>query len=211
MNDDLDTVKSKPYHHGDLRQALLTAAEASLAERGVEGTSLREVARRAGVSHGAPGHHFGDMRGLLTAVAARGFEDLAARLQAVANEPNGEGPAKRMALSYVEFALSQPARFDLMWRSSILDPDDRAYREAADHAFAVLNGAVTGMNRPTEFPSDPVFAPSVAIWSLAHGFARGALDGAFGEGHAAIDHAMKVLLPAVLASAAEGLFPPGDS
>lgn len=201
MTDDPYSVKIKRYHHGALRQALLTAAEGLLAERGVEGFSLREAARRAGVSPMAPAHHFRDVRGLLTALAARAFNDLTARLETVAaqNLPRAAS-LTRMAIGYVEFAVSQPARFDLMWRARILDPEDREYRDAADHAFAVLNRTVTGSTAVVELPTDPSLGPSVAAWSLMHGFARSTLDGAFGSDAAAIDHALKVLLPATLAS-----------
>ncbi len=66
-------LPESPYHHGALREALLSAAEAELSEKGVEACSLRGVAKRAGVSHAAPAHHFVDVRGLLTALAERGF------------------------------------------------------------------------------------------------------------------------------------------
>ncbi|MEO0497745.1 MAG: helix-turn-helix domain-containing protein, partial [Pseudomonadota bacterium] len=67
-------TKRGPYHHGDLREALLTAAEVELTDRGIEGLSLRGVAKRAGVSHAAPAHHFGDKAGLLTALTTIGFQ-----------------------------------------------------------------------------------------------------------------------------------------
>ena len=88
MKDDVDSVKmtvgegARAYHHGALREALIDAAESILEERGVEGFSLREAARRAGVSPAAPGHHFGDARGLLTAVATRAFRDFGDALEA---------------------------------------------------------------------------------------------------------------------------------
>jgi AcrR family transcriptional regulator len=201
MPRNLNTVKTKPYHHGDLRQALIDAAESVLAARGVENFSLREAARRAGVSPGAPAHHFGDVRGLLTAVAERAFRDLTARLTRAALAPNRPDKLKQLAISYVEFAVSEPARFNLMWRTAILDPNNRDYREAADRAFAVLNKAVSGSEKLVAIPSDPALAPSIAIWSLIHGFARAALDGNFGDGPVAISHAVKILLPAVLACA----------
>ena len=78
-----------PYHHGALREALIEATESLLAERGAEGFSLREVARRAGVSPAAPAYHFGDAAGLLTAVASSGFEALTRALQA------GDRPRRR--------------------------------------------------------------------------------------------------------------------
>jgi AcrR family transcriptional regulator len=201
MTQDPDSVKIKRYHHGALRQSLLEAAEVLLAERGVEGFSLRETARRAGVSPMAPAHHFGHVRGLLTALAARAFDDLTASIEAVVAQGLPRAASlTRMAITYVEFAVSQPARFDLMWRARVLDPDNRDYRDAADRAFAVLNKAVTGSSAAVELPTDPSLARSVAAWSLMHGFARNTLDGAFGSDATAMEHAVKVLLPATLAS-----------
>jgi AcrR family transcriptional regulator len=200
MSDDLNTVKIKNYHHGALRQALIEAAEAQLAERGVDGFSLREAARCAGVSPGAPAHHFGDARGLLTAVAAKAFGELIERIESAADEPVRSDRLRRMATSYVGFAVAQPARFDLMWRSAILDSDSRDYRDAANRAFAILDKAVRGTAAAVEIPSDPSLAPSVAVWTVMHGFARGTLDGAFGADEAATEHAVRVLLPAVLAA-----------
>src|SRR5688572_4310334 len=101
------------YHHGDLRRALVEATEALLAEKGPEAFSLREVARRAGVSPAAPAHHFGDAGGLLAAVATAGFDGLAAALTA-GEAKGGADPRRRLreqGVAYVEFALGHPGRF----------------------------------------------------------------------------------------------------
>ena len=201
MGDDLDDVKIKSYHHGALREALIAAGEAVLTERGVEGFSLRETARRAGVSAGAPAHHFGDTRGLLTAIAGLAFRDLTEALELAAREPVQSDRVQKLATVYVQFALRQRARFDLMWRSTLLDPENRDFRETRERAFHVFDRAVAGVDRVVEIPLDPVLAPSVALWSLAHGFARLAIDGAFGQGEPAISRAVETLLPAVLRSA----------
>ena len=201
MGDDLDGVKIKSYHHGALREALIAAGEAVLTERGVEGFSLRETARRAGVSAGAPAHHFGDTRGLLTAIAGLAFRDLTEALELAAREPVQSDRVQKLATVYVQFALRQRARFDLMWRSTLLDPENRDFREMRERAFHVFDRAVAGVDRVVEIPLDPVLAPSVALWSLAHGFARLAIDGAFGQGEPAIGRAVETLLPAVLRSA----------
>ena len=116
-NDDgTATRASRPYHHGDLAAALLDAGEAELAEKGVEGFSLRGVAKRAGVSHAAPAHHFGDARGLLTAIATRGFERLIARQQDFQREapPIPRAQLEASGLGYVAFATENPALFRLM-------------------------------------------------------------------------------------------------
>src|SRR5215469_7176026 len=109
--------KARPYHLGDLKEKLIVATEALILERGVDGFSLREVARRAGVSPAAPSHHFGDARGLLAEVAYLGFRDFADALQAA--DAKGKDPQARLyqqGLAYVGFALRHPARFTLMFR-----------------------------------------------------------------------------------------------
>ncbi|MGL5012504.1 MAG: TetR/AcrR family transcriptional regulator, partial [Paracoccaceae bacterium] len=111
--------REKPYHHGDLRAALLAAAEAELADHGIEAFSLRQVAKRAGVSHAAPAHHFGDANGLLTALAAEGFRQFAAA-QAAREAQADKAPRAQMiaaGLGYVDFAMARPALFRLMHAS----------------------------------------------------------------------------------------------
>ncbi len=211
MPRDLNTVKtgrrsartSQPYHHGALREALLAAAEAVIAERGVDGFSLREAARRAGVSPAAPQHHFGDTRGLLTAVAAAGFAGLADALAAadLAAGPDREARTTAQGAAYVRFAFAEPARFDVMWRAARIDTRDSAYVAASTRAFRTLQGAVAGAapgaaDAPDRRPVD-ADPRAVACWSLVHGFARLALDGAFG---AAPGPAVDAMLAAVLAA-----------
>ena len=199
MASNLNSVKkgrgADRYHHGALREALLQEAEAVIAERGLDGFSLRETARRAGVSPAAPQHHFGDARGLLTALATTGFEDLAealARADAAAG-PDREARLQAQGIAYVDFALSQPARFDLMWRRARVDCDDPDYAAASRRAFATLAAVVTGV--PMADAPDPRV---LACWSVVHGFARLALDGVFGAGMPAARAAADALLPAVL-------------
>jgi AcrR family transcriptional regulator len=202
MADDLNSVKTTrgAYHHGSLRKALLDAAEALTAERGVDRFSLREAARRAGVSPAAPAHHFGDARGLLTALATEAFRSFADALAEAARA--GEGRQARMTAqgrAYVRFALDHRARFDLMWRYALIDRDDPVYAEEAQRAFLLLDQTVRGPGAPPPTgPTDPVLAPSIAAWAIVHGFARLALDGAFGTGDDAAEAAAQALLPAVL-------------
>lgn len=173
-------TKRDGYHHGDLRQALIRAAEQVISERGVDGFSLRETARRAGVSAAAPQHHFGDARGLLTAVATLGFEGLSEALEAA--DASHPGPAARRARldaqgrAYVAFALSAPARFDVMWRKARIDEGNDALKTAAARAFRLLDAAIRDGEADGRSP-DP---RTIAAWSAVHGFARLALDGAFG-------------------------------
>lgn len=202
MDDDLNSVKTegasgRSYHHGALRPALIEAAEAVIAERGVDGFSLRETARRAGVSPSAPAHHFRDTRGLLTAIAAAGFVSLGDALEEADRSASGrDARIVAQGIAYVRFALQHPSRFDVMWRAALLDRSDPEYGAAAARAFSLLDGAVRGVDGAK--PGDPGTAPSIAAWSLVHGFARLAIDGAFGTEADAPAKAAEALLPLVL-------------
>jgi AcrR family transcriptional regulator len=167
------------YHHGDLHAALIAATEEIIAERGVEGFSLREAARRAGVSAAAPAHHFGDARGLLTAVAVQAFHELADVTQAAVAEVGDDPEDKRLAIgqAYIDYALRQRARFDLMFRKNLLNKEDPALIEAGERCFGVVVETIGG---------DPVDDPKtearvIACWALVHGLARLKLDGALIE------------------------------
>jgi AcrR family transcriptional regulator len=200
MADDSNSVKitERSYHHGALRPALIAAAEAVIAERGVDGFSLRETARRAGVSPSAPAHHFGDARGLLTAIAAAAFEALGDMLEQASAAPTRRERIRAQGLAYVGFALGQRARFELMWRAAFLNNDDPALTAAGRRAFGLLDGAVRGEGAVREGPADPALAPSIACWAIVHGFARLAIDGAFGPEPGAAERAADGLLPLVL-------------
>jgi AcrR family transcriptional regulator len=200
MNDDLNSVKSgRAYHHGALRPALIAAAEAVLAERGVQGFSLREAARRAGVSPAAPAHHFGDASGLLTAVATGAFRDLGDALEAAkASAGDRDSRIRAQGIAYVRFALANRARFDLMWRAALLNRDDSDYASAAARAFLLLDRSVRGGDGAAQAPGGPETAPSIACWAMVHGFATLTLDGEFGTAPGAAEAAVEGLLPAVL-------------
>ncbi len=170
------------YHHGALKDALVAAAEAILLENGVGGFSLRAAARRAGVSPSAPAHHFGDAAGLLTEVAARGFEELARDLRE-AEERGGADPAallRELGRAYVAFALQHPARVRLMFRRDMCDPQAERLKQAADEAYALLENAVRAFCgiAPEEACDPRTMGMILAAWSMVHGFAQLALDGA---------------------------------
>lgn len=161
----MDSV-DRPYHHGDLRAALLAAAEAELAEAGVEAFSLRKVARRAGVSHAAPAHHFGDVQGLLTALAAEGYRRFLATQ--AAHEARAAPDARSQMLAagqgYVAFAQERPTLFRLLFGSSRPDYCDPDLHAAADAAYGHLVDQVTaaGGQGATDV---------AAVWAIAHGLA----------------------------------------
>ena len=168
------------YHHGDLREALLKAAESILERDGPTGLTLRAAAREAGVSHAAPTHHFGDMSGLLSELAAVGFRRFGASLaEAAAAAPSPAGRLEAMGIAYVRFARRHPGLFLLMFRSERLDTARPALRDALMEAFQVLSGGVA--QRLAEDPSRAT-APLASIanivrsWSMVHGFAMLLLD-----------------------------------
>jgi AcrR family transcriptional regulator len=160
------TGEGRSYHHGDLRAALMAAAEEELAARGVEGFSLRQVAKRAGVSHAAPAHHFGDAAGLLTALAAEGFRQFlaaqAAREAQAAPDPSSQLVAA--GLGYVDFAMARPALFRLLWQSERPDFGNAELGQAARAAFQhLVDQVMAAGGRST--------ADEAAAWATAHGLA----------------------------------------
>jgi AcrR family transcriptional regulator len=196
MTQHLNTVKSSPrtrasYHHGDLREALISAAEEILRERGATGFSLREAARRAGVSPGAPAHHFGDSRGLLTAVAARGFERLADELRAATAEAPRDGRLRALGAAYLRFAQENGPLFGIMWLRDLLNPTDANYLAAGRAAFNVLERVATGKEVPVATSPHIPDPAVVAVWATVHGLAKLTLDGALETLPA--DHQSKVL------------------
>lgn len=176
------TDKPRAYHHGDLRNALIAATDALLAERGPNGFSLREVARRAAVSPAAPAHHFGDATGLLTAVATLAFEELAADLRAADASAGADAEAALVAqgVAYVRFALRHPGRFGLMFRDGI-NQEDATLAQRAREAFEALEGGIArafGL-APGAARSAEAWTALVALWSAVHGYAHLALAGRF--------------------------------
>jgi len=167
-----------PYHHGALREAMLEAAERILERDGIAGLTLRAAAREAGVSHAAPKNHFGDIRGLLSELAAVGFARFGAAL--VANTREGETRKARLEAighGYVTFAQQNPGLFLLMFRGERLDFRRPALRAAGEAAFRVLAGAVGAPGPPEMALALPQAARITAAWSLVHGFAMLMLDG----------------------------------
>ena len=164
----------RPYHHGNLPQVLLAAAAEVIAEVGPSQMSLREVARRSGVSSAAPVHHFGDKAGLLTALAAEGFELLAETL--------GEARARtgsfvEIGAAYVGFAVSHRAHFEVMFRPDLYDAQAPAIlagnRAAAQHLYGPASEHLDADVDPRD--------AGVAAWSLVHGLATLIINGNLGE------------------------------
>lgn len=138
---------TKPYHHGNLPVALRGAAAEVISEHGLGGFSLREVARRAGVSHTAPAHHFGDVTGLLTSLAAEGFEKLYDVTSAAIAERTD--PVERLVAlgqAYVATGVDYPAHCQVMFRSDLIHDDDPHVQDAGVRAYGVLLDAVASLS-----------------------------------------------------------------
>lgn len=178
---------------GDLRRALLDAAAAAIAERGVEAPTLRDIARRAGVSHAAPAHHFGDKAGLLTALATEGFLLLADELRRarehLAASAGTSGPADpvdvlaSLGCAYVAFADAHPGHFELMFRPSLFDLTDAEFLAAGDAAHAQLVEGVDAA-RATGWGRQAARADLVAYaWAHVHGLSSLRIQGALSRYH----------------------------
>jgi AcrR family transcriptional regulator len=150
------------YHHGDLRRALLEAAAEAIAEVGPAGVSLRDLARRVGVSHAAPAHHFGDKTGLLTAVAADGYRLLDAAMRQAWEETHN---FLEVGVAYVRFAVTHRAHFEVMFRPELYRADDPELKQVQTESARLLYGPLTDLGA-----SAPIEA-GVAAWSLMHGVA----------------------------------------
>lgn len=184
------------YHHGNLRSALLDAALAVLTDKGVTGFSLRETARRAGVTPSAPKHHFTDTRGLLTALATIAFHDLADRLEAADRTWTNQAESiVAQGEAYLAFALDQRALFELMWQAAMLDLTNADLLVEKNRAFAVLDRRVRGEDSEDIEQSDPRMAQTFACWSIVHGFAHMAIEGNFGLEWEAAGATARALLP----------------
>lgn len=135
-------VTERPFHHGNLKAALLDHAVVVLRDSGVDGLSLRDLARRAGVSHGAPRSHFLDRQALLDALAELGFRRLADEVQhAVGGADDVPGRFRRVAQAYVDFAIEDAALMDLMFQAKSSGRPG-SVRDAATALFMVLDAAV---------------------------------------------------------------------
>ena len=162
----------RPYHHGNLRAALLERAEQTLSERGAGAVSLRELAREVGVSHGAPRRHFPDKQALLDALAQDGFERLGRELEE-ANDRAPDSFEARLAAfarAYIDFATRHAALLELMFAVKHR-PGADSVREAADQAFAVpLQLILEAQAAGDVVPGDPEKVATAAFASI-HGLA----------------------------------------
>jgi AcrR family transcriptional regulator len=195
------------------RARLLAAAREVVADEGLEGLTLRAIARRAGVSHGAPLRHFPTLASLLAALAAEGFEELVAMIDAelAAAERDagtaGLGPRRRLAVAgraYLRFALADPGVFSVTFRPERVDVTDPAYQEAGFRSFQQLVDIVAAAQADGWQPEVPSRDLAAVVWAHVHGLATLALHGGLGgvAGEGALDRLWP--LSAVLVLGPEG-------
>jgi AcrR family transcriptional regulator len=170
----------RPYHHGDLRNALLQAGLEILDKEGSGAVTLRAIATRAGVSHAAPAHHFGNAKGLMTALATIAFDRLYASIQAAVDAAPKQTVEQVRAAGrgYLGFAMSNPGLFRLMFTCSLVDDADPELQRAGDRAYQQLLSiaAPTAAQRGGR-STDDVSAVALQIWCTVHGFAHLLLEG----------------------------------
>ncbi len=178
----------RTYHHGDLKEALLDAGEAVLRDLGLQGFTLRECARRAGVSHAAPKHHFGDVRGVLTEIAARGFRQLTRRLRAKLRAAGHDLDAQFMATAdaYVGFAEAYPEHFRIMFRCDLVNPEAPGLTAAAFETFTELTNVIRRQRGEADvnpqclnaaMDSTELINDILIGWCHIHGYAHLKLEG----------------------------------
>jgi AcrR family transcriptional regulator len=172
-------VTKTGYHHGALRETLLKSTLELIDTEGMKAVSLRRVARAAGVSPGAPYHHFPDRASLLTALSDEGFRLLAAALTAAHDAAATPAEALEAILNaYVEFAKANPAYFGLMFRPELKQPHkSESGTEAGEAAFAVLADTVADCLAAKAVRAVDGSVLAITLWSLVHGYAALWLDG----------------------------------
>jgi AcrR family transcriptional regulator len=173
-------MKRRPYHHGHLRETLLQGAVRVIAEVGPSAFTLREVARRAGVSHNAPYRHFRDKDALLAAVATEGFRELTRSMQeAGERQPRALDKLKDSGLAYVAFALRRPEHFTVMFDAPVCDSEDPEYVQASEESFNTLVTFIRNCQDEGQLPAGDTMDRALYAWSLVHGIAKLAVAGRF--------------------------------
>jgi len=170
--------KRKPYHHGNLREELLDAAIRLIAEVGPTAFTLREIARRAGVSHNAPYRHFRDKDDVIAAVATQGYRELnTAMLEAAKPETDPIRRLKSAGSAYIAFALRRPEHFTVMFDAPISRHTNPEAAEAGERAFGTLVSLVKNCQEAEQLPPGDTQELSLLAWSMVHGIAKLAITG----------------------------------
>ncbi len=164
------------YHHGDLKRALIDAGLAELEKKGVDAISMRGIAARVGVSHTAPKNHFDGVRGLLTAIAARGFELLVEDMLRDDGAP-ASGAFLDAGEGYIRFALENPELYKLMFSRTRTNGEDPDLKNASHLSYQVLQKIASDLGRHDDEASNGTRRTEWMLWSLVHGYAMLLIEG----------------------------------
>lgn len=164
-----ETIPRDTYHHGNLPEVLINEGAKVLAEKGIDGFSMREVARRAGVAVAAPSHHFGNAKGLLTAIAAEGFCRLADQMELAAATPrDSEDKVVAMCQAYRAMGLSDPGYAAIMFRLELVDESDQRFQEQSHRAFDLFVQALKQAASASVDATQINYAAQT-LWATMHG------------------------------------------
>jgi AcrR family transcriptional regulator len=170
----------KKYHHGDLKNALIRAGIDILSKEGIQGLSLRKVARKAGVSHSAPYAHFADKQALIAAISTEGYRLIFERIEA-AVAPYPDDPQRQLleaAWAYLQFALEDPEHFKISLSGAVeREKDYPALLQASREGFAAIVRITEACQARGILEGPPPDVAAVSLWSLVHGLASLLLEG----------------------------------
>jgi len=175
-------MPSNTYHHGNLKEALITAGLDILSEKGIEGLSLRNVAGRVGVSHTAPYNHFSDKQGLLAGISTAGHEHLHQLLLDTFEKSKTQSSdiIFDIAWAYLQFGLANPAKFKLMFSGAL--EEERAHPEfvaISQKSIALFEEIIAFCQSKGQLPEGRVENIAIKLWSLVHGFTYLMLENQF--------------------------------
>jgi len=175
-------MESKTYHHGNLKEALISAGLEILSEHGLEGLSLRNVAKKIGVSHTAPYNHFPDKQALLAAISTTGHEQLNQILLDTFENSKDTSPEImiEIACAYLQFALDNPAKFKLMFSGALEEERNHpAFMDISQKNISLFEEIIAFCQGKGQLPEGRVYSLAVKLWSSVHGFTTLMLENQF--------------------------------
>lgn len=203
---------ARPYHHGDLRNALIAEAVRVVEADGIEGLNLRRIARRIGVSHASSYHHFADKAALMTAITAQAFRMLAVELRPCLDLPGtAVDRLVELGVAYIRFGYRNRGYFLVMWRPELRDPALEAQVvDAGREAYDVIRTGVEDCHRECTGISQSPAVMTFGAWSMAHGIASLVIDGPLGR-LVPDEAAVKELAASIIRATADGVYRTGKA